>query len=282
MNFIFESLEKKFCRCISNVKKLDAHFFDDVFIEDDTLKKSIIQWFYELKYLKNISIHNFSYLFSNYEGIVFPVHVYGQPYDWHIEDNMGKHYRLSYSKMIYGCSTEYCIKTTETDFYTKYVYELTTCCGIMLKQWHIVQTPSGTSISFKYNSDKTTVILEDIDSIVEMVYPTLDHLYDSQISMYLFCLSNEFQYFDDVSFILEYMSDILEKSKKIFSLEITSYEKPFYSTIGMDKILLSKVYLLGSVVRTHFFTTRISDSIRLLHQQFPLERLEEFMPKHHI
>lgn len=62
MSFIFEErLGKIFNRCISNIKKTSAHFFDNVFIEDDTLKKSIMQWVFELERFYHITIDNLSY-----------------------------------------------------------------------------------------------------------------------------------------------------------------------------------------------------------------------------
>ena len=289
MRFIFaERLGKIFYRCISNIKKTRTHLFDNVFIEDDTLKKGITQWIFELERFYNITIDNLSYFFSKYETyeeIVFPIHIYGKPYAWHIEDNLGKHYYLTFFENINNCPTKYYIETTEKGFHTRYTFELTTYGGVTLTQWNIIQELTGTSISFDYNDpNMTTLILKDFRSILEMDYPSLNQLYDSQISMYFFCLADKYEYFDDVSFIVEYMLDVLKNLKNLgrISLEITSYGKPLYNPIGnIDKILLSKIYLWGSTVRTYFFTTRIDNSILLLHQEFPLEKWEEFISKHH-
>ena len=57
--------------------RLNAHFFDDVCIKDKKLKNHIKSWMFNLKYYKDISINKFSDLFSKFEGIAFPITIYG-------------------------------------------------------------------------------------------------------------------------------------------------------------------------------------------------------------
>ena len=238
-----------------------------------------------LKYYKDISIAKFTNLFDNFEGIVFPITIYGYPRHLQIKDNAGNHYYLWYSTFDYENMEDYTIGVRTKHLDTEFTYRLNKNKEIVLKELWILQLDGdGNNTNnrirfyyFNHNSEDliTTAVLQTDTSKLEIHYPSVDSSQDEQIAAHLFDLGNKFTYIDDVSCVLVHISDILKKSNQKYSLTMTSYQ-----IINKEKIILSEICLSYGVITKYSFTTRTSDSQHSLNTQYLSEELESFISKH--
>lgn len=285
MNFKFRNLKRKFSLTLYRIEISNSHFFDDVRVEDKKIKNNIIEWMFMLKYYKDISIDKFTNLFNNFEGIVFPIAIYGYPRHLQIKDNAGNHYYLWYSTFDYENMEDYTIGVRTKHLDTEFTYRLNKNKEIVLKELWILQLDgdgnnTNNRIRFYYFNRKsedqiTTAVLQTETSKLEIHYPSVDSSQDEQIAAHLFDLANKFTYIDDVSCVLVDISDILEKSYHKYSLTMTSYQ-----TINKEKVILSEICLSYGVITKYSFTTRTSDLQHSLNTQYLSEELESFISKH--
>lgn len=266
----------------SRAVALKTHFFDDIFIEDEKLQNDIIDWISRLKYSKNISINRLSELFSKFEIIAFPIKVSGCPHHLQIKDNIGKEYYLNYFQLDYTKIEEYSIGRRAYPLDREFVYHLTPQKEIALKELLILQLNEDNKntdnlLAFHYNTDSsvTTAILKTKTQTLELAYPSQKYMQDNEISMYLLNLAGHFAYFDDVSFILVYISDILKPLEEKYSLLIKSY-----MNTDNEKKLLSEILVSNGIVTQYSFTTRSTYSEVCLNQKVISEDLEQFILSH--
>ena len=285
MNFKFRNLKRKFSLMLYRIEKSNSHFFDDVRVEDKKIMDNIIEWMFMLKYYKDISIDKFTNLFNNFEGIIFPIIIYGHPRHLQIKDNAGNHYYLWYNAFDFKNREDYTIGVRTKHLDTEFTYRLNKNKEIVLKELWISQLDDDSNNTnnrirfcyFDYNSEDqiTTAFLQTETSKLEIHYPSVDSSQDEQIASHLFDLANKFTYIDDVSCVLVHISDILKKSNQNYSLTMTSYQ-----TINKEEIILSEVCLSYGVITKYSFTTRTSDLQHSINTQYLSEELESFISKH--
>lgn len=258
--------------------RLNAHFFDDVCIKDKKLKNHIKSWMFNLKYYKDISINKFSDLFSKFEGIAFPITIYGIANHLNIIDALGEHYSLCYYTDYYKL-TEYTIKTAAYPLGPKIVCHLTQNNEIILHE-KLIHFPKEDNtngdkiISFNYDEQVTTAVLKIATSILKITYPSFAfQLNDMQFANFLLGLACNFGYIDDVFFVLQIVSNLIKTSKNEQSLTILSYT-------NNGKELLSEIRVSNGIVTKYSFTTRPSDSEICLHKHTLSEELENFILSH--
>lgn len=281
---------KRFLTCKKARKdSLEKTFFDNVYfdaeeleaagINEKVLKDDIMDWMTRLKNSKNISINKFSDLFSKFEEIMFPITLYGRPHSLKIKDSVGNKYYLHYFQLDYAKLGEYSIGKRFYPYDKEFGYCLKPENEVTLTEGGIIQLDEDgfngdNSLYIIYNSqsDVTTAILDAKTWELHIAYPLSNHTYDEEISMYLFELANQFKYVDDVSFILEHLSNVLKTLGEKYSLTITSY-----MTTNNKKKMLSEICLTDGIVTNYSFSTRPSDSQICLTQMTLSEDLEHFL-----
>ena len=271
------NLKHIFHRKLFEVKSINSDFFDGVSIKDNLLKKKILQWMFYLKTYKNISINKFSYLFSKFEDITFPLKISGCSESLWVEDNSGKHFYFSYSPLDFYSMTIFSIGIRRKYFDTESVYHLTSNGEVFLHERLVLQlnkdnTNSNNTVSFRYDekSQFTTAILETKTLTLTITYPSRDCI-DYNLSTYLFALSSEFDYIDDVFFMLTYLLDFLETSS--FRIQ---------SCTNKSKEILSSLCVSNGIVTQYCYTTRHSSSRICLHKHTLYEKLQKFILSHKI
>ena len=269
------NLKGNFHRKLFEAKLINSDFFDGISIKDKSLKKKILQWIFYLKTYKKISIDKFSYLFSKFDDIVFPLKIYGYSGNLWIEDNSCKQFDFSYSPLEYYKMNEFSIGIRTHYFDTEFVYHLTFKGEIVLKQMLILQltenhTNSKNIVSFQYDekSQSTTAILKTQTLYITIRYPSQNCI-DNTLTTYLFALSCEFECIYDVAFMLTYLSDLL----KTHDFTIESYA-------NNSKEFLSSICVYNGVVTQHCYTTRPTSSQICLNKHTLSEELQKFILSH--
>lgn len=170
-------------------KSFINHLFEDVYIDDEQIKESIIDWITRLNY-RNIPIEKFSYLFSKYEGIAFPIKISGQPCNLQITDSNGNNYHLQYSQ--YFNPTEYSIEKMTNWIYKDFTYWLTKNSELLLHKLKIVQFKEKSSeakniLTFYYNFEplltkvELQINLDNSKITLELSYELVDFEHDNKI-----------------------------------------------------------------------------------------------------
>ena len=269
------NLKRVFQRKLYEAKAINSDFFDGISIKDKTLKKKILQWMFYLKTYKNISINKFSYLFSKFEDITFPLKIYGYSGKLWGEDNSGKQFYFSYSPLDFYNMANFSIGIRTKYFDTEFVYFLTSKGEIVVHEKLILQltenqTNSNNMVSFRYDekSPFATAVLETKTLTITIKYLSRDCINNS-LATYLFALCSEFEYIDDVFFMLTYLLDLLETC----SFTIQSYT-------NKSKEILSSICVSGGIVTQYCYTTRPSTSQICLHKQTLSEELQKFILSH--
>ena len=211
-----------------------THFFDNVDIENENIKKSIINWISKLN-AKNIQIDNFSFFFTNYKEIVFPIKICGHPQHLQLEDFNGNHFYFCYNQ-FYGI-TEYYIGKRTKDFDEQLTYLLTKENEILLKDFEVIKLDNNgintsPKISFNYNldDDSTTVILETKlkhgSILLEVNYKTVDLEHSNKIIFNLFDLLDKTLDTDNIFLVTEcLLSDVKKILESKSILTTTSFTK---------------------------------------------------------
>lgn len=263
MNFMFWNLKRKFYRTIYQIKLLDKHFFDKVHIKNRKLKKHIMDWMIEMNYYKEISIPKFSYLFNDFESILFPITIDGIRGELTIIDDYGNDYYLSYSPFDCHKIGEYTIGKMTYPFYKDCSYCLTKNGDIILKKFVVMQINgdkinTDNIITFNYDLNKqlTTAVLKTKTLCLEICYPILKYVYDDKISSYLFDIANQFPYIDDLLPIFEIITNVI-KDMNVFQGNYSLTMKSFYNT-KTDKELLSEICLSDGIITKYSFTSKES------------------------
>lgn len=271
---------------------LEMHFFDNVYfdaeeleaagINEKVLKDDIMDWMTRLKNSKNISINKFSDLFSKFEEIMFPITLYGRPHSLKIKDSIGNKYYLHYFQLDYAKLGEYSIGKRFYPYDKEFGYCLKPENEVTLTDAGIIQlNENGNNgdhslyIIYNYQSDITAAILNTKTLELQITYPLSNHIYDEEISMYLFEIANQFKYVDDVSFILKHLLNVLKTLEEKYSLTITSY-----MPTNNKRTMLSEISLTHGIVTNYSFSTRPSDSQICLTQMTICEDLEIFISNH--
>jgi len=213
-----------------------AHFFNSVDIEDEAIKKSIIDWIFRLN-SKNIQIDNFSLLFTKYDEITFPIKVCGHPQHLELKDFNGNDFYFCYDQ--YCRTTQYYIGKRTKDFDKQLTYLFTKEDGILLKDFEInkldkneINTTNMFSFNYDLNDITTTVILETrlkkASMTLEITYETIDFLHCNKIVTKLFDLMGKCYHADNVFVLPEHL---LENIKELLE------SKTILGTASFIKIL---------------------------------------------
>ena len=133
------NLKSTFHRKLFEAKLINSDFFDGFSIKDKSLKKKILQWIFHLKRYRKIYIPNFSYLFSKFDDIVFPLKIYGYSGALWIEDSLCRHFYFSYLPFDFHKINEFSIGTKSQYFDTEFVYHLSDKGEVVLCEKLILQ-----------------------------------------------------------------------------------------------------------------------------------------------
>jgi len=198
---------------------MSRNFFNGVNLEDEKIKKSIMDWIIRLEE-KNIFIKKFSFLFSQYEEIVFPIQISGVPRRLKIKDANLNEYYLCYNQ--YTNITTYTIGKREANFDTEFSYLLMEKSNIFLKDLCIVKldkdgknTDNYVNFTYNYLYSSTKAVLETkVNSetiIIEISYDTASTKQDFQVSEYLFNLTKQSKYISNACLVSDKMCNDLPK-----------------------------------------------------------------------
>lgn len=278
MNFTF--FKQAFQRKIYELKVVSPKFFDNVYFEDNLLKENIRNWLLNLNQYKNISVPNFPFLFSELKELHLPIKIYGVRGNVSITDDWDNEFILSYSSSNVEEIDKYVIKRKDLkdSFEKSWIFGLTENGEILLEEFKIIQENKNkfkTELNFYYDENSITrAVLKSKTLTLVMIYPSSSYLYDDMISSYLFDISTIFPYIDDLCPILELITNVI-KDMKVFgqkySLEMKSYH-------GGE--LLSEICLTNGIVNKYSFSTKGNNLKFSLSEQFPNEKLKDFILKY--
>lgn len=273
----FWYLKKSFQRGIYKIELLNPDFFDDVYIKDKKLKSHIKKWLLTLIY-KDIYVPKFLYLFDNFEEFHFPIKIDGWRGNLFITDDYGNEYYFFYSLFI----EKYTIGIRKYPFNKNWTYCLTENGDIILEEFDILQITKNyintdNIVKFYYNHKKqlTRAILKTKTLCLEIVYPTLEYVYDDQLSSYLFDIACQFPYIDDLHPIFEIITNVIN-DMNVFSENYSLKMKSFYIA-EEDNKLLSEVNLTDGIVTKYSYTSKENNSKICLHQTLLSETLKDFI-----
>lgn len=226
---------------------LENDFFEDVTCFDKNTKNCILEWMFYLKKYHGITIEKFSYLFSKYTDIKFPiVIVSNKNHKFKIIDDLeNEYYCLYISKM---CS--YSIGKRDYPFDKEIVYLLSEENTIKVIEMSVLRLNSDTtyksellSFYYDYENETTTVIFEKEEYIVEIIYSIQNPVFEEKLLGYFFKKNWRKIDFHDVFEVFVNIRNVVKSDK----LSIKS--------MGKSKIL-SEIYVANDILKKYSYTEK--------------------------
>lgn len=261
-------------------KLLSKNFFHNVYVSDKILKNKILHWIFYLKRYKHITVNKFEYLFSKFEGIVFPIKVYGVNCHLTIIDSVGKEYYMIFEPYRWVEIDKYVIGIRLDSYDRDCGYHITPENGIVLRTRGILPlNEDGTNkdywVTFNYNlkSSTTKAVVLTSNLAIEVSYPSQGDINDDKVSKMLFDVTKENRKVDDVFSIFNFIFKMSKGFENTRSLVIKSIDKK-------EKQILSEIWLSNGIVEKYTFTKRSSETEISFHKLRPSKKIEEFISEH--
>ncbi len=246
-------------------------FFENVCCYDKETEQQILKWVSDLFRVRKISIEKFSYLFSKYEKVIFPIKIsIENDVLYNFVDNNG-------NKGFFQCvpyKNDYSIGLSQYPYYSTFEFniskeKITKTEGkvFWINEDGIVNNDYVFKMSYEDPKNSTTLTFNCEDYQIKIVYPVQDEKFDEKVMEYLFCNYNSVECFYDIFKLF------------IFIENIKTFDSLTIKASCLDDST-SEIVMVNRTITKYSFTEIISDLELCRHQYCMLKKANEFISEY--
>lgn len=247
---------------------LENDFFEAVDCFDKSTQSYILDWIFNLKKYHGIIVKKFSYLFSKYDDITFPITIVSNgKHEFKIIDDLENEYYCRYTSKM----SSYSIGKRNYPLEKEIVFLLSEENTIKVIEMSVLQLnsdgtnkPEMLSFYYDYNQETTTVVLEEKEFIIEIVYLIQKPTFEEKLLKYLFKIVSQKVNFYDVFEIFVNIRNII----KTKDLSIKSLKK---------SEVLSEIFVSNDILEKYSYTETENGFEISFHKFLTSKNIDEFI-----